>query len=461
MTTMTNEALTRLRDDLKGPAFAPSDEGFAEARVIWNATVTKQPAVIATCADVDDVITAVKFAREQGLGISVRGGGHHVAGTSLIDGGLVVDLSQMRGVTVDPAKQTARAEGGALIGDLDRATQTHALAVPMGVVSETGVAGLTLGGGVGWMRRKHGMSCDSLIGADVVTSEGELIHASAEENADLLWALRGGGWDLGVVVALEYQAYPLGPDVWVPFIGYPWSEAKQVMQGFRKFIETAPESFNAVCVCWTVPELPEFPEEHWGKPFVVIVGPYAGTVEEGERVTEPLLSLGTVIGNLSGPMPYVEAQHALFDEDYPKGDRYYWRSIYLKDLDDGAIDALVEQTLARPSLRSSLDLWPLGGAIARQGPEDSAAGHRDAPWLIGIEANWSEPGEDAANIAWARASSEKLTPYSTGGSYMNFEDPDDSKATAASHGSALQRLLDVKKKYDPENLFRSRRGLVG
>ena len=458
---MNNEAIAHLRSGIAGAVNLPGDAAYAGARAIWNGTVTKQPAVIVTCSGVEDVIAAVGFARDQGLGISVRGGGHHVAGSALIDGGLVIDLSAMRGVTVDSAARTVRAEGGALIADLDRATQEHGLAVPMGVVSETGVAGLTLGGGIGWMRRKHGMSCDNLIGADVVLADGRLVHASAQENSDLLWALRGGGWDLGVVVGLEYEAHPLGPDVWVSFIGYAWSDARQVIQGFRDFAASAPEGFGAVCVCWTVPELDEFPKDQWGQPIVIVVGPYTGSVEEGQRVTKPLLSLGTVLGDLSGPMPYVEAQTALFDEDYPKGDRYYWRSSYLGGLPDDAIDTLMELNLERPSPRSSLDIWSLGGAIGRFGAVDSAAGHRDAPWLIGIEANWSEPDEDAANVGWARRAGERLRPFSTGGSYMNFEDPDDVSATAASHGDSLTRLQAVKKAYDPANLFRSRRGLVG
>ena len=458
---MNNAAVDNLRSSIAGSVFVPGDEGYAGAKAIWNGTITKQPAVIVTCAGVDDVVAAVTFAREHQLGISVRGGGHHVAGSSLLDGGLVVDLSQMRGVTVDPVAKTARAEGGAQLGDLDRATQQHALAVPSGLVSETGVAGLTLGGGLGWMRRKHGMTCDNLIAADVVLADGRLIHVSPEENADLLWALRGGGWDLGVVVGLEYQAHPLGPDVWVSFLGYAWSDAKQVIRGFREFVATAPEGFNAVCVCWTVPEMEQFPREQWGQPIVIVVGPYAGSVEEGQRVTKPLLDLGTVLGDLSGTMSWVEAQSALFDEDYPKGDRYYWRSTYLAALPDDAIDSLLGLNLERPSLRSSLDIWPLGGAIGRFGPDDSAAGHRNAPFLIGIEANWTDPAEDAANVAWTREVGDRLRPFSTGGSYMNFEDPDDASATAASHGDSMKRLQSIKQKYDPANLFRSRRGLVG
>jgi FAD/FMN-containing dehydrogenase len=458
---MEHGALEELKSRIAGEALVPDDEGFAAALVIWNGMIAKQPAAIVRCKSVDDVVKAVSFAREQGLAVSVRGGGHHVAGSSLIDGGVVINLSQMRAVTVDPVSATVRAEGGARIAELDAATQAHGLAVPMGVVSETGVAGLTLGGGVGWMRRKHGMSCDNLIGADVVLSDGRLVRASATENADLFWALRGGGWDLGIVVALEYQAYPLGPEVWVSLVGYPWAEAKQVMQRFREFAVTAPEGFNALCVAWTVPEIDEFPRDAWGKPFILVVGPYAGSVEEGRQESRPLLSLGTVLGDGSGPMPYVEAQKVLFDEDYPTGDRYYWRSVYLRELSDPAIDVLLDLAAKRPSQRSSLDLWLLGGAIGRHAQDESAAGHRDAPWLIGIEANWSDPADDAANIAWAKEAGDVLQPFSTGGSYMNFEDPDDASATAASYGDALERLRAVKQKYDGANLFRSRRGLVG
>jgi FAD/FMN-containing dehydrogenase len=458
---MDHEALTRLLGRLRGSAIAPGDADYDEARMVWNGVIDKKPALIVLCQGVADVIDAVNYARKQGLKVSVRGGGHHVAGSSVIDNGLVIDLSSMRSVRVDPSTATVRAEGGALLHDMDRETQAFGLAVPLGVVSETGIAGLTLAGGLGWLRRKHGLSCDNLLSADVVTADGRLVHATPNENAELLWALRGGGWDLGVVTSLEYRAHPLGPNVWVSLLGFPWSEAKRVIQRFREFAETAPEGFGALCVCWTVPELEDFPLEAWGEPFVVIVGPYAGSVAEAERVTQPLRSLGTVLGDLSGPMPYVEAQSALFDEDYPRGLRYYWRSTYLRDLPDAAIETLMDLTLRRPSPETSLDIWTLGGEIDRHGPADSAAGQRGAPWLIGIESNWKDPAADAANIAWAREAGERLAPFSTGGSYMNFEDPDDAGATASAYGENLARLVEIKKQYDPGDLFKSRRGLIG
>jgi hypothetical protein len=456
---MNSDAIEQLRRRLKGEVISSSDNTYDEARAIWNGTVDKRPAVIARCEGVDDVVAAVNVAREHGLGVSVRGGGHHVAGSSLIDGGLVVDLSSMRSVEVDPARKTVRCDGGTQIGDLDRATQAYDLAVPMGVVSATGIAGLTLGGGLGWMRRKHGLSCDNLIAADVVTADGTLVHASVSENEDLFWALRGGGWDMGAVVSFEFQAHDLGPEVWVTFLGYPWSQAKQVLKGYREYATTAPEGFSALCVCWTVPEIEEFPREAWGQPFVVIVGPYAGTVEEGREATKPLHGLGTPLAELSGPMPWVEAQSALFDEDYPDGRRHYWRSTYLRDLPDEALDALIDLTEHRPSLLSSLDIWQLGGAIDRVAEDATPIAHRGTPWLLGIEANWDDPADDDANQAWTKDVTAALAPFSAGGSYMNFEDPDDTTATRAAYGTNTERLRTIKQRYDPENLFRSRQGL--
>jgi len=331
--------------------------------------------------------------------------------------------------------------------------------VPLGVVSETGVAGLTLAGGLGWMRRKHGLSCDNLCSADVVLADGRLAHASAEENADLFWALQGGGWDMGVVTSFEYQAHALGPDVFLTFVTYPRSEGKQVMRRMNEAYLAAPSGAAPLGVCWTFPEADVFPKELWGQQFVAVVGVYIGPVDEGEKAMQPFRELGTVLTDLSGPVPYLEAQK-FFDEDYPKGRRYYWRSSYLNDLSDGSIDALLSLSDSRPSALSSVDVWFLGGAIGDLGAADSPFGHRDAPIAIGIESNWLDASADAANIAWARRATEVLQPFSTGGSYMNFEDPDDAKATAASYGANFDRLVQVKRKYDPSNLFRSRKGLV-
>ena len=458
---MTTEAMQQLSASVRGAVISPEHPDYQAARSIWNGTVDKRPALIVECRGVADVIDAVNYAREQGLAIAVRGGGHHVAGSSLIEGGLVIDLTQMRAVRVEPAAGTVRAEGGALIGDVDRETQAFGLAVPFGLVSKTGIAGLTLAGGLGWLRRKHGLTCDNLVAADVVTAEGRLLHASDSENADLFWALRGGGWDMGVVTSLEYRAHPVGPEVFVSFATYPIEDAAPVLAGFAAFGKNAPDEVSPVAVIWTFPdEGGAFPPEVHGKEFVGVLAPYIGDQAAGERVTQPLRELGTPLLDMSGPMPYLMGVQRLFDEDYPDGRRYYWKSSYLRDLDAKAIETLIELGRRRPTPITSLDIWMQGGAIGRTGVQDTPISDRAAPYMVGIEANWDDPGLDTKSIAWTREVAERLAPFSTGGSYLNFEDANDAKATAASHGANFQRLVEIKKKYDTENLFRSRRGLV-
>jgi FAD/FMN-containing dehydrogenase len=455
---MDQEAIEVLRGRLKGTTVLPDDPEYDQTRTVWNGTVTKRPAIIARCDGIDDVVAAVNFAREQALGVAVRGGGHHVAGSSLIEGGLVIDLSLMRGVTVDPSTARVRCEGGAEIGDLDVATQAHGLAVPMGVVSATGIAGLTLAGGLGWMRRKHGLSCDNLLSADVVTAEGTLLHASPDEAEDLFWALRGAGWDLGVVVNFEFQAHPVGPDVYMTFVTYPHAEGKRVIQRFRDAYDVAPLGVAPLVVCWTFPEADLFPKELWGRQFVAVIGPYIGPVSEGEEAMRPMRQLGTVLTDMSRPQPWVDVQK-FFDDDYPTGMRYYWKSSYLNELTDDAIDELLRLADERPSPLSSIDIWPLRGAIAEFREDESPLGHRQAPYAVGVECNWTDAASDAANYAFGRAAIERLQPFSTGGSYLNFGDPDDTAATEAAYGGSINRLRKIKAKNDPDNLFRSRRGL--
>jgi FAD/FMN-containing dehydrogenase len=352
------------------------------------------------------------------------------------------------------------ASGGALIGDVDRATQEHGLAVPLGLVSETGVAGLTLAGGYGWMRRKHGLSCDNVLAAEVVTADGQVLTVSPQEHPDLFWALRGGGWDLGVVTALDYQAHPVGPDVHLAFLTFGVAEAHQVLANLTELVRGAPRGFAPLAVFWTFPEADVFPEELWGQPFLGVAGPYVGAVAEGERVCAALRDLGTVLTDLSGVVPWVEAQQ-FFDEDYPRGRRYYWKSSHLASLEPEAVTALTALAASRPSPLTSLDVWINGGAIADVPDADSPVGNRSAPYMVGIEANWDDPAQDRANIEWARAASAALEPFSSPGAYLNFDDLGDPETFRRAHGDSYERLAGVKQAYDPTNLFRSRTGPVG
>jgi FAD/FMN-containing dehydrogenase len=453
---MNAQALSSLTARLTGRAIGPGDGDYEDARKVWNGTIDRKPGVIVRCASVDDVIAAVDFARGERLAVSIRGGGHHVAGSSLNDGGLVIDLSQMRGVSVDATAKTARAEGGAQLQDLDGATLPQGLAVPTGLFSETGIAGLTLSGGYGWQTRLRGLSCDNLVAAEVVTADGKLLRANATENTDLFWALRGGGTNLGVVTVFEYRTHPMPDEVFFNFVAYPVADAKQVLTRMRDYNVTSPREVGVIGVIWTFPASEPYPHEVWNQQFVGFVGPYIGDADAGERIQQPIRELGTPMLDFSGRMPFADVQRA-FDEEYPKGRRYYWRSAYLKELSDDAIDAMIDLGSRRPSPLTSLDIWILGGAVQDIGPQETPIAHRHAPYMAGIESNWIDSADDAANIAWAREAQTRLAPYSTGGSYLNFEDPHDQSRVAAVYGANYERLQRIKRQYDPDNLFGARR----
>jgi FAD/FMN-containing dehydrogenase len=443
----------RLRARFGGELVRRDDHGWDEARSLWNALIDKQPALIARCTSVEDVVAAVEFARESGLRVSVRGGGHGVAGTALVDGGVVVDLSPMKAIEVDPDGRTARAEGGATLGDLDAATQAYGLAAPLGVVSETGIAGLTLGGGIGWLRRRHGLAADNLLSVELVTADGSRIRASESENADLFWALRGGGAGLGVVTAFEYRLHPVGPEVMFCFVLYPGERALEVLRFADELTRDAPDAVSPVGVLGRVPDADPFPVEAHGRPYVAFLAMYAGDADEGERVLAPLRTLGDPIADLSGRMPYVEAQKVL-DEDYPDGGRYYWKSADLDELSDDVLEIVVEHAAAAPSPHSTVDVWFHGGAMDRMDASATAFGRRSA-YLVGVEANWHE-GDDAANVAWARGAVESLQPFSGGAAYLNFPGLYEEGETLLrdSHGDEnYERLLAIRGAYDPDGLF--------
>jgi FAD/FMN-containing dehydrogenase len=448
-----------LRDRMSGSVLTSSDRGYDEARALWNGVIDRRPAAIARCRTDDDVREAIAFGRANGMKAAVRGGGHQVAGTGSIDDGLVLDLTEMNEVSVDIERRTVRVGGGARLGDIDRATQEHALAVPVGVVSETGVAGLTLSGGMGHLRRLHGLSCDNLISARVVTAAGEVLTASLDEHPDLLWALRGGGASVGAVTSFQFRAHPVGPQVAFCFVLYPGERGTEILRAADELVASGPDEVAPLGFYGRVPQADAFPAEAVGAPFIAILAPHPGAADEGERALRPLRELADPIVDLSGRSSWVEVQQ-LLDEDYPKGLRYYWTSVELPGLSDAALEQLRASADAAPSALSTIDVWFQGGAMARVEPEATAFGDRSAPFLIGIEANWRQTEDDEANIAWARRCVEELRPFSTGASYLNFAgffEEGDEQVRRAIGERNFARLAAVKETYDPDSLFVGRR----
>jgi hypothetical protein len=455
--TPSEARVQELGDNLHGDLIRPGDPDYDEARAVWNGMIDRYPRLIVRPVTVEDVVAAVNLARENNILLAVRGGGHNVAGHGTVDGGLVIDLSLMKDVLVDPESRIARAGGGATIGDLDRATQQYGLATPMGVVTATGIAGLTLGGGLGWLRNKYGLSADNLISAQVVTADGRIITASQEENDDLLWGLRGGGGNFGIVTEFEYRLYPVGPDVAFTFVLHDseGDNMKKAIQFYRDYATTVPDEVSSLIASGIVPPHPEvFPEYIHGRPFVLFGAMYAGPAEEGERLMWPLRDFGQPLIDFSGVMPYLEAQQ-VFDADYPNGMRYYWKSLNLTHLEDEVIDRFVKHARLQPSVFSTVDLWHIGGAVTRVSPEESAFNGRQAAFLLNPEANWENPADDEANITWVREFINDMREFSDGSRYLNFpgfqEEGDEMMRKA--FGPQYARLTALKKTYDPTNLF--------
>lgn len=428
---------------------------YDEARRVWNGMIDRHPAAIVRCRDNADVMAAVAFAREHGVVLAVRGGGHNVAGFGTCEGGVVIDLSPMCQVRVDPKARTVRVGGGATWADVDRETQAHGLAVPGGIVSTTGVAGLTLGGGQGWLRRTYGMTCDSLISADVVTAEGRLITASEQQDAELFWALRGGGGNFGVVTSLEFRAYPVGPMVAFAGPAYPLESARAVMAGVRDFVETAPDEVNVSTTWWTIPPAPAFPEELHGRAVIVVGAVYAGAPESGESVLAPLREIDQPLLDLSGTLPYGALQQ-MFDPFFPSGAlHYYWKSLYLKGIEDDVVRTVADHVAARPSSLSMVSIWALGGAFGRVDSTATATGARNAPFLLEILGNWDDASASETNIRWVRNLFRAMEAHGTGKTNVNFpglgNDPEFGRAAFGDHWA---RLVRIKRTYDPTNLFR-------
>jgi FAD/FMN-containing dehydrogenase len=452
---VSNEELQALATQVRGRVLGPDDAGYDDARQIWNGLIDRRPAVIVECTGAADVVDALKFAREHDLVVSIKGGGHNVAGNALNDDGLVIDLSQMRGVHVDHSTGRVRAQGGATWGDMDRETQLFGLAVPGGVVSTTGIAGLTLHGGAGHLRRKYGLSIDNLLSVDIVTADGTLRRASGSENEDLFWAVRGAGSNFGIVTSFEFQAHPVGPMVMVGAVFYPFEDVQTLLPAWRDYVTSAPDELSSIALCWSVPPHEPFPMEHHGRPVVVVAGAYAGSVEDGEPVVQRLRELGEPLIDLSGPWPWLGLQSG-FDALYPKGGLYYWKSRALAELSGAAIEDIADFAARRPSPLTDIVVWHNGGAMSAVGETETAYGGRDATFLVTGEASWDDPKSTDDAIAWGREFWDVMGRHSTGGLYLNFPGFGEEKEALvkAGHGANYERLRTLKAKYDPTNVFR-------
>ncbi len=457
---LTQEALDGLKTRLRGPVFASGDGRYDESRTLWNAMIDKRPAVVAQCLGVADVIACVQFARANELLLCIKGGGHNIAGFAAADGALMLDMSLMRGVWVDPRGRVAHAQAGCLLGDVDRETQVHGLAAVLGFVSLTGIAGLTLGGGFGYLTRRWGWTSDTVVGMDVVTADGRLVRASLDENADLFWGLCGGGGNFGVVTGIDYALYPIGPDVVGGVVAWPASEAGTVLELYRTLAEQAPPELTLVALMRPAPPAPWLPKEIHGKPIVAILACHSGTPEEGEKAVAAIKSFGTPVGDVLVRRPYTQMQ-SLLDATQPKGRRYYWKSEYLPRIEPALCEKVIEHAARARSPHSAVVLFQIEGALNQVEGARSAAGNRDARYVLNVTASWEAAADDASNVAWAREAWTDMKSFSTGGTYINFlTEEEGPERTAAALGTGLARLAGIKVKWDPQNMFRANRNIT-
>jgi FAD/FMN-containing dehydrogenase len=443
-----------LRASLRGAVVLPGDEEYDEARAVWNASHDKRPALIIRCTGTADVIKAVEFACSQDLPVAVRGGAHSIAGFSTVDDGVVIDLSAMKSVTVDPVRRRATAQGGATWADFDHETQAFGLAVTGGLVSSTGIGGFTLGGGIGWLLRRHGLTCDSLVGADVVTSDGSVVHASADENADLFWALRGGGGNFGIVTSFEYELHPVGPTVLAGLLFFPGDAAREVVTGWRALTASMPDELTSLVNLTTAPPVPFLPESVHGKPIVAVAGMHCGPLDSAEKAVAPLRTLAEPILDHMGPVPYVAMQQAL-DPLWAAGAHNYFTSALVDDLSDARVDELLARWSAKPTPQSELHIHHAGGAMARVSPDATAFSHRNAAYILNVIARSPDGAGFDGHVSWARSTREALSGSGPAAMYVNFTgDTDPDKVRASYPPATYARLADVKRRYDPTNMFR-------
>jgi len=429
---------------VQGELLRPGDEGYEETRKVWNGMIDKRPALIVRCRGLADIIAAVTFAREHNVLVSVRGGGHNIAGKAVCSGGLMIDLSRMRSVQVDPFKRTARVEGGATLGDLDRQTQAFGLATTAGVVTHTGVVGLTLGGGVGRLARKYGLACDNLLAVELVTAEGQVLRASATEHAGLFWGIRGGGGNFGIVAACEFQLHPVGPVVLGGTVIYSLAQARAALKFYDEFARPAPDELSADAFLLTAPD---------GERVFAISVCYIGPLARGERVLHPLRQFGPPVADQTGPIPYTELQ-AAGDVFFPPGLHYYYKSHFMTEISEDAIDALLTHFATVPSSRSLVAFQHYGGAVSRVGQAETAFSHREAQYNFIPAAVWTDSRESATHLSWVRELWDRIQPFSTGGVYVNNLGEEGEDQIRAAYGASYERLVALKNRYDPHNLFR-------
>ena len=438
------------RASLKGELLRPGDAGYDEARTVWNAMIDRHPALIARCVDVDDVAAAVNFARTHNLLVAVRGGGHNVAGKAVCEGGLMIDLSPMKGIHIDPENRTALVEPGVLWGELDQATQAYGLATTGGTVSHTGVPGLTLGGGLGWLMATHGLACDNLLSTQVVLADGQTLTASSTEHPDLFWAVRGGGGNFGIVTRFEFRLYPVGPTVLGGMILYPFEQAREILRFYRDVATNSPDELSVFAGLLSTPE---------GIPVVALLVGWFGPLDEGERHVEPIRKFGSPIADMVGPIPYCQLQ-SMLDDGVPFGIQRYWKSGYYEELSDELLDMIVDQASTKTSPMTTVILFHMHGVSARISPEETAFGLRRNQWDFDIVTQWLDPATASEHIKWTRAFWEAVEPLSAG-VYVNHLDADDSSSRVrAAYGPNYERLAELKRQYDPNNFFQLNHNIV-
>ncbi len=451
--TITPEAFQGLGGALSGELLAPESPGYDEARTLWNATADRRPGLIAECADTQDVVRSVKFANEHGLLVSVGGAGHNIAGNAACDEGFMISLRKMKGVKVDAVGRKAFVDPGVTLGELDAATQEHGLAVPVGINSTTGIAGLTLGGGFGWLSRKHGLTADSLLSAEMVTARGEILTVSAEENPELFWGIRGGGGNFGIVTSFEFQLHPVGPEVLSGLFVHPFSDAGPVLRYYREFAAQAPEELTVWVVLRKAPPLPFLPEEVHGTEVVILAALYAGDMAEGEKALRPLREFGDPIADVISPHKFTDFQ-AAFDPLLTPGERNYWKSHDFLALSDDLLEAALPFVETLPSDGCEVFFAQMGGATKRVPADATAYRHRDAEFIMNVHGRWQDAADDERCIAWCRDLFQATEPFATGGVYVNFMTEEEGDRVESAYGDSYQRLVALKDRYDPNNLFR-------